>query len=85
MEIKHWDGGTDCDPLKTDKRIHCSIVSSTMTSEQYLTIGEVAARLKVSPKTIKNKWLQEFLEKVWIILGREVSVRESSDVQYRSG
>jgi len=56
-----------------------------MTSEQYLTIGEVAARLKVSPKTIKNKWLQEFLEKVWIILGREVSVRESSDVQYRSG
>jgi len=26
-----------------------------MTSEEYLTIGEVAARLKLSPKTIRNK------------------------------
>ncbi len=26
-----------------------------MRSEEYLTISEVAARLKVSPKTIKNK------------------------------
>ena len=26
-----------------------------MDSEQYLTIGEVADRLKVKPKTIKNK------------------------------
>lgn len=26
-----------------------------MSSEEYLTINEVAARLKLSPKTIKNK------------------------------
>ncbi len=26
-----------------------------MNSEEYLTINEVAARLKVSPKTIRNK------------------------------
>lgn len=85
MEIKPSDGGIDSDPLKVDRQIHCSIVFSTMTSEEYLTLGEVAARLKVNPKTIRNKWLQEFLEKVCIFFGREVSVRDSSGLQYRLG
>jgi hypothetical protein len=34
-----------------------------MHSEEYLTIGELAARLKVKPKTIKNKMASGVLRK----------------------